>query len=267
LDPDNSQWRALQRQKAVRETEQAYTIGDRAERKARLDDIEEAFTNNTSDYGRKLYLIENCIYGVDIQPIAVQIAKLRFFISLVVDQTVDDARPNRGVRPLPNLETKFVAANTLIGIARPQQLALRDPAIEQKERELAGVRQRHFAARSQATKEKYRQADQRLRGELAALLRQDGWGRDTAGQLAAWNPYDQNAHADFFDPEWMFGVTEGFDIRIAGLNGELIVHQVDWPDQPSKGFMRSLRRSLLLMFRVQKTVLPMTQMRCITVTH
>ncbi|MBK8500454.1 MAG: hypothetical protein IPL52_16945, partial [Flavobacteriales bacterium] len=31
-------------------------------------------------YGRKLYLIENCIYGVDIQPIAVQIAKLRFFI-------------------------------------------------------------------------------------------------------------------------------------------------------------------------------------------
>jgi hypothetical protein len=76
------------------------------------------------------------------------------------------------------------------------------------------VRQRHFAARSQATKEKYRQADQRLRGELAALLRQDGWGRDTAGQLAAWNPYDQNAHADFFDPEWMFGVTEGFDIVI-----------------------------------------------------
>ena len=82
-------------------------------------DIEEAFERNSSDYGRKLYLIENCIYGVDIQPIAVQIAKLRFFISLVVDQTVDDKRPNRGIRPLPNLETKFVAANTLIGIARP----------------------------------------------------------------------------------------------------------------------------------------------------
>lgn len=214
LDPDNSQWRALQRQKAVRETEEAYTIGDRAERKARLDDIEEAFTNNTSDYGRKLYLIENCIYGVDIQPIAVQIAKLRFFISLVVDQTVDDGRPNRGVRPLPNLETRFVAANTLIGIPRPQQMAFRNPAIEQKERELAEVRRRHFAARTQATKEKYRREDQRLRGELAGLLRQDGWGRDTAAQLAAWDPYDQNAHADFFDPEWMFGVAEGFDVVI-----------------------------------------------------
>jgi adenine-specific DNA-methyltransferase len=158
LDLDNSQWRALQRQKAVAETEEAYMIGDRAERKARLDDIEEAFTNNTSDYGRKLYLIENCIYGVDIQPIAVQIAKLRFFISLVVDQRVDDSRPNRGIRPLPNLETKFVAANTLIGIARPQQLALRDPAIEQTERALAQVRKRHFAARTPATKEKYRGA-------------------------------------------------------------------------------------------------------------
>ncbi|MBE2234991.1 MAG: Eco57I restriction-modification methylase domain-containing protein, partial [Anaerolinea sp.] len=214
LDPDNSQWRALQRRKAVAETEEAYQIGDRAERKTRLDDIEEAFTANTSDYGRKLYLIENCIYGVDIQPIAVQIAKLRFFISLVVDQRVDDARPNRGVRPLPNLETKFVAANTLIGIPRPQQMALRDPAIEQKERDLAEVRKRHFAARTQTTKEKYRQADQRLRGELAALLRRDGWGRDTAAQLAAWDPYDQNAHADFFDPEWMFGVAEGFDVVI-----------------------------------------------------
>lgn len=214
LDPDNSQWRALQRHKAVAETEEAYRIGDRAERQARLLDIEEAFTNNTSDYGRKLYLIENCIYGVDIQPIAVQIAKLRFFISLVVDQTVDDGRPNRGVRPLPNLETKFVAANTLIGIPRPQQMALRDPAIEQTERALAEVRKRHFAARTQATKEKYRREDQRLRGELAALLRQDGWGRDTAAQLAAWDPYDQNAHADFFDPEWMFGVTEGFDVVI-----------------------------------------------------
>jgi len=214
LDPDNSQWRALQRQKAVRETEEAYTIGDRAERKARLDDIEEAFTNNTSDYGRKLYLIENCIYGVDIQPIAVQIAKLRFFISLVVDQTVDEGRPNRGVRPLPNLETKFVAANTLIGIPRPQQIAMRDPAIEDKERALAEVRQRHFAARTQGTKEKYRREDQRLRAELAELLRRDGWGRDTAKQLAAWDPYDQNASADFFDPEWMFGLTEGFDVVI-----------------------------------------------------
>ena len=98
-----------------------------------IESIEDAFQNNELDYGRKLYLIENCIYGVDIQPIAVQIAKLRFFISLIVDQKVNADRPNLGIRPLPNLETKFVAANTLIGIDKPQQMMLRNPQIDKKE--------------------------------------------------------------------------------------------------------------------------------------
>ena len=53
---------------------------------------------------------------MDIQPIAVQIAKLRFFISLVVDQKMNPQAGNLGILPLPNLETKFVAANTLIGL-------------------------------------------------------------------------------------------------------------------------------------------------------
>jgi adenine-specific DNA-methyltransferase len=36
----------------------------------------------------------------------------------------------------------------------------------------------------------------------------------TACALAEWNPYDQNASADFFDLEWMFGMKEGFDVAI-----------------------------------------------------
>jgi len=32
--------------------------------------------------------------------------------------------------------------------------------------------------------------------------------------LAHWDPYDQNASAPFFDPEWMFGIRDGFDIVI-----------------------------------------------------
>ena len=212
LDRGNAGWRDLQRGRAIAETEAAYRIGDRAERKRRLDEIEEVFAGNSSDYGRKLYLIENCIYGVDIQPIAVQIAKLRFFISLVVDQNSDSSQPNRGIRPLPNLETKFVAANTLLGIERPPQMAFRNPQIESKEAELAEVRRRHFLARTLATKQKYRGEDERLRGEIADLLRGDGWSDAVASQLAHWNPYDQNAHADFFDPEWMFEIQEGFDI-------------------------------------------------------
>jgi hypothetical protein len=214
LDPDNSKWRELQRQKAIKETEEAYQIGDKEEREKRLLDISEVFDNNASDYGRKLYLIENCIFGVDIQPIAVQIAKLRFFVSLIVDQRIDPKKENLGVRPLPNLETKFVAANTLIGIEKPKQMLLRNPEIDRKEKELKEIRERHFTARTPQTKEKYRKADERLRAEISELLKQDGFPRETTEKLARWNPYDQNASADFFDPEWMFGVTDGFDVTI-----------------------------------------------------
>jgi adenine-specific DNA-methyltransferase len=73
------------------------------------EELERAFADNNDDYGRKLYLIENCLYGVDIQPIAIQITKLRFFISLVCDQKTNrNKKDNHGIRPLPNLETKFV---------------------------------------------------------------------------------------------------------------------------------------------------------------
>ena len=71
------------------------------ERSAAHDIEHDTFERNELDYGRKLYLIENCIYGVDIQPIAVQIAKLRFFISLIVNQTIDSGRPNRASAPCP----------------------------------------------------------------------------------------------------------------------------------------------------------------------
>jgi hypothetical protein len=61
LDPQNEQWREIQRQKAIKETEEAYKIGDQEERQTRLIEIDEVFEQNASDYGRKLYLIENCI--------------------------------------------------------------------------------------------------------------------------------------------------------------------------------------------------------------
>ena len=215
LDPDNARWRERQRQRAVQETDAAFKLGDKEERQRRLEDINEVFEQNKSDYGRKLYLIENCIYGVDIQSIAVQIAKMRFFISLIVDQKIDDKQANRGVRPLPNLETKFVAANSLIGIDRPEQQLLRNPDIDKKEAELRRVRERAFFARTPKQKSKCREDDTRLRSAISELLRDDGWDTTTARRLASWNPYDQNASADFFDPEWMFGITNGFDIAIA----------------------------------------------------
>ena len=35
---------------------------------------------------------------------------------------------------------------------------------------------------------------------------------EDARKIAQWKPYDQNAKADWFDPEWMFGVVNGFDV-------------------------------------------------------
>ncbi|MCG2754198.1 MAG: Eco57I restriction-modification methylase domain-containing protein [Desulfobacteraceae bacterium] len=214
IDGDNKKWRELQKQRAIKETENAYNLGDKEERHQRLKEIEEAFDFNTSDYGRKLFLIENSIYGVDIQPIAVQIAKLRFFISLIVDQNTDEDKENLGILPLPNLETKFVAANTLIEIEKGLG-NLFELKIKEKERELAKVRQKHFSARTPKTKATHREKDKQLRSELAQLLcENENFGTGVAEQLAHWDPYDQNNSAEFFDMEWMFGVSDGFDIVI-----------------------------------------------------
>lgn len=207
LDPGNQRWKDRQLAKANE-------IPDSTVRERVVSDIEQSFNANELDYGRKLYLIENCIYGVDIQPIAVQISKLRFFISLVVDQRINEKADNLGIRPLPNLETKFVAANTLIALERPGQQLLRNIDIDAKEAELRQVRERHFLARTPGAKAKCREHDANLRAEIAGLLRADGWDSTTSKKLAAWNPYDQNAWAGFFDSEWMFGNLNGFDILI-----------------------------------------------------
>ncbi|MBL7179878.1 MAG: N-6 DNA methylase [Desulfobacterales bacterium] len=227
LDPQNKQWKQRQIENQTRQIKQdisyAEKIKDDKARQKAMDELEErmatindAFDTNELDFGRKLYLIENCIFGVDIQPIAVQIAKLRFFISLIVDQLTDENKENLGIIPLPNLETKFVAANTLIGIDKKGQIGLnfQNSEINKKEKELAKVRERHFSARTPNTKEKYRQKDENLRNEIAELLKKDGFASEVTQKLAHWNPYDQNTFADFFDMDWMFGVKDGFDIVI-----------------------------------------------------
>lgn len=211
LDKDNSKWKQWQKQKALDETEKAYEIGDVKEREVRLIEINQIFEDNSDDYGRKLFLIENCIYGVDIQPIAIQIAKLRFFISLIVDQLTNPEKPNLGIRPLPNLETKFVAANTLFGLGT---VGLKPSGITDLERDLKQVRAKHFSARTRRTKQKYREKDKEIRNQIADILKASGFPTTSADQISSWDPYDQNAKADWFDAEWMFGVYSGFEIVI-----------------------------------------------------
>src|SRR5699024_3708198 len=88
--------------------------------------LREKLADSGVEYARKIGIIQNSLYGVDIQPIAAEISKLRCFLSLIVDENVDDQKPNRGVEPLPNLEFKFVTADTLIELPEEQQRGLFD---------------------------------------------------------------------------------------------------------------------------------------------
>jgi hypothetical protein len=214
LDPDNAKWQQLQ-------IDAAAQIPDPSARDAAIIAIERDFADHEDDFGRKLYLIENCLYGVDIQPIAIQISKLRFFISLVCDQRTNRRkRKNHGIRPLPNLETKFVAADILIGLASDRQLdldLLANPVIKRLETELQRVRHNHFAVTTRQSKLALQKRDRELRDELTMHLAQTSFAdQETSRKLAAWDPYDPQQSADFFDSLWMFdqSLADGFNLII-----------------------------------------------------
>ena len=183
----------------------------------RMIDILERISPNEDIYELKLSVIENCLYGSDIQSIAAQITKLRFFISLICNCEKDASKPNFGIPTLPNLETNFVSANSLIAKKKEdRQLNLfKSEEIESIKKELHQIRHLHFSAKSTSTKHRLREKDLDLREKLIELLSdENNFASDDAKQLAEWNPYDQNDTSSFFDPEWMFGVADGFDIVI-----------------------------------------------------
>jgi len=63
---------------------------------------------NKKEYELKKETIQNCIYGVDIDPGAVDIAKLRLWLSLVVEHNFDE------IEPLPNLDYRIMCGNSLL---------------------------------------------------------------------------------------------------------------------------------------------------------
>ena len=212
IDPDNKRWEALQKERAREKADAAFETKDQQERDAELLEISETFENYSGDFGRKLYLIQNSIFGVDIQPIACQIAKLRFFISLAIEQQPDETAKNFGIKPLPNLETRFIAADTLLKLKDERMLT--SEKAQSLERQLLENREQHFHASTRRKKLAYKKKDKQLRGELAKVLESLGFPADDANKIAQWDPYDQNASAEWFDTEYMFGNRDGFDVAI-----------------------------------------------------
>ena len=240
LDPRNTNWERFQKELAADRAAAAFDARSQDEREAELLDISQTFeTYRDSDFGRKLYLIQHGIFGVDLQPVACQIARLRFFISLTVEQQPsEDPAGNYGIRPLPNLETRIVAANALIGVAAPKQMGMDDNNIQRHIDELARIRERHFNAGTRPDKLHLREQDAALRQRLARSLQDGGWGRLEARSIAEWDLYDQNAAADWFDPQWMFGV-EGFDVVI----GNPPYVRADFQDDQHKATREAIKGS------------------------
>ncbi len=221
LDPKNKNWKDIQIKNYKKQIEAAEHFPDPNLRELQLQYLEEGIKKIESDfkkdnlnYGRKLYLIQNCLFGVDIQPIAIQITKMRFFISMIVDQKIDIDQPNLGIVALPNLDTHFVIANALVSLEENIQPSLQHEGILKKENDLKKLRERYFSTKNPASKKDIRQKDLLLRNEIVELLIKDGWEIDKAKNLSSWDPFDQNSCANFFDSEWMFGIKHGFDIVI-----------------------------------------------------
>ena len=167
---------------------------------------------NPFDYTRKLDVIKNSIFGVDIQPIAVDVSRLRCFLTLVVESEIDDKKPNRGIEPLPNLDFKFVCADTLIPLPKSNDTSLFDD--HSGITELSKIMSEYFSCNSQRKNElkiRFTNAQKEiLEKTVSAFGKNTG---DLTLKLTTWNPFGNQTNT-WFDSEWMFGLQEKFDVVI-----------------------------------------------------
>lgn len=217
---------------------------------------------NPFDYTRKLDIIKNSIFGVDIQPIAVEIARLRCFLTLVVESEVNDTKSNRGIEPLPNLDFKFVCANTLIP-APEESGGGNQLFVDDFEEKFSAAVDRYFsssgASKSSAGNDIHRLIDSKVDEQLrrvqnlvahaderyqAALAKVNKKSIDTHTRiLTLWASYKnlfENKPVGFFDPKYFFpGIKSGFDIVIGNppyIDSETMVKN----DPEARGFYSSV---------------------------
>lgn len=164
------------------------------------------------EYARKIGIIQNSLFGVDIQPIAAEISKLRCFLTLIVDENINDTLPNRGIEPLPNLEFKFVTADTLIKLPEEQDFG----GLFNSNDDLAHletIRQDYlqsYGPQKGLLKHKFKSIHEKIAEQQTSNRAVDVNSR--AYLISTWNPFE-HAKSNWFDTKWMFGV-EKFDIVI-----------------------------------------------------
>ena len=144
----------------------------------------------------KKRILANSIYGCDIDQMAILIAKLRSYLSIIVDV---DPGTDQAPEPLPNLEFKFVCANTLIALEDEEN----DGLFGEQDiySEVKRLSQEYFSATTKTAKE-------RLRKEYLQVLNSSpGLSISTRQQkLTEYRPFDQLNSTNFYDPGLMHGV-------------------------------------------------------------
>ena len=191
-------------------------------------EIETKLKSANVNYIHKLGIIQSAIYGVDIQPIAVDISKLRFFLSLIVDEKVNDDKGNRGIEPLPNLEFKFVCANSLIGLPKKevQQTMFEATSDIDLLKNLRDSYLRSYGKEKASIEKIFRETQSRMFEHSLNWINHGGKDTQTL-KLSQWDPFSFES-CGWFDPEWMFGISPnsplekgdkggcgGFDVVIA----------------------------------------------------
>ena len=180
----------------------------------------EALEPTESRVALKKEIIENNIYGVDIERGAIDIARLRFWLSIVVD--------SEQAEPLPNFDYKFMQGNSLIEsyqgcdlsrisgrtVGRPStstQLVIGlDSHLSRKN--LQRLLRDYFSVTDHQQKANMRQA---INDEVKTLIRESLGG--TTASLAKLNALDPSANQDFFLwHTWFKDIFDngGFDIVI-----------------------------------------------------
>ncbi|MEI2674369.1 MAG: TaqI-like C-terminal specificity domain-containing protein [Chitinophagaceae bacterium] len=196
----------------------------------KLVDLHEVLGTVKSSYELKKDILSQNIYGVDIMPMAIEIARLRAWLSLVLEEDYkpSDHKHNFGVKPLPNLDFKFVCANSLIDSGYEEfltklKLSNGVPTLLRMDGEikkLEQIRDDYFDTAGHQEKrddlrKKFFDTKNYIKTEFQSLRKNWNLG-DFFNKIDDWNPFDDSYASSFFSPSWMFGkkVREGFDVVI-----------------------------------------------------
>lgn len=176
------------------------------------EEFKKLYQANKFNYAYKLDMLQRMIHGVDIQPIAIEISRLRAFLSLIVDEEKESGHENLGIKALPNLEFNFISANSLISLEHKEkeQKELKDETMDGFIKSMRNIAEEYFNADSLDKKKKIKYKFDSLQSRI--INENDFLTSEDKKKFLSWNPFE-NKSTDFFDSEIQFG-TKFFDIVI-----------------------------------------------------